>query len=130
MEAGMSGSTAGLFAPFREGSREWKWKARPRAQERQHSSSLKIPIFPVYVLGGYDHGYDDDYALEVVVACVGTVYMIETDLDSLLFAHLDEAEDECRELDLPTSAIKDCGKAVLLWMRFADIKAKENENGL
>lgn len=91
---------------------------------------LDNPDLPVYMLGGYGHGYDDDYALEVVGACVGTVYMIETDLDSLLFAHLDEAEDECRELDLPTSAIKDCGKAVLLWMRFADIKAKENENGL
>lgn len=90
---------------------------------------LANPDLPVYMLGGYDHGYDDDYALELIGARVGTVYMIETDHNSLLFAHLDEAEDECRELDMPTTAIKDCGKAVLLWMRFADIQAKENTDG-
>jgi len=90
---------------------------------------LANPDLPVYVLGGYDHGYDDDYALEVTGACVGTVYMIETELDSFLFAHLDEAEDECRELDLPTNAIKDCGKAILIWMKFADIRPKESADG-
>ena len=39
---------------------------------------LANPDLPVYMLGGYDHGYDDDYALEVVGACIGTVYMVDS----------------------------------------------------